>query len=501
MIAIFGSQMFNPGPLVRCHTFHRSRFSILHDLALCFMELADTAKKQARWVKHLSLSAPTIAFHASINNSFGKGSLIQLLRQFSVLHSDKKQISVGFIGYPNTGKSSIINTLKKKKVCTVAPIPGETKIWQYITLMRRIYLIDCPGIVPVSAKDSDTDTVLKGVVRVENLATPAEHIPALLERVRPEYLERTYGLERVEGGWHGEEGATVILTAIAKKSGKLLKGGEPDQEAAAKMVLNDWIRGKIPFFVAPPSKPEPGAASAHASSATATATTEAEKKAEEAQEQQELAEEKETKEMLEEQERSLGKVLGIKRVKGVEQPISKIVTMTKFLGDDARRYVEEEEEASVDDEDREMAEEEEEESGEDQEEEELAWDDVFPEEAAGGDAADGEEVVEEEDEDEDDDEEDEDVPSAKQLGKRKGKLFSYHIFFFFFFNNLLMPTQAMDSDEEEQTATKAKRMTTSKQKASNFYTHAVSPAFYHPITLLVLYSNFCPFFLECQEQK
>ncbi|OWZ66939.1 nucleolar GTP-binding protein 2 [Cryptococcus neoformans] len=401
----------------------------------------------ARWVKHLSLSAPTIAFHASINNSFGKGSLIQLLRQFSVLHSDKKQISVGFIGYPNTGKSSIINTLKKKKVCTVAPIPGETKVWQYITLMRRIYLIDCPGIVPVSAKDSDTDTVLKGVVRVENLATPAEHIPALLERVRPEYLERTYGLEHVEGGWHGEEGATFVLTAIAKKSGKLLKGGEPDQEAAAKMVLNDWIRGKVPFFVAPPTKPESGA-DAHVSSATTEKVQE--------QEQKELAEEKETMEMLEEQERSLGKVLGIKRVKGVEQPISKIVTMTKFLGDDARRYVEEEE-VDVDDVDKEMAEEDEdedddddvEESGEDQEEEELAWDDVFPEEAAGVDAADGEEV-EEDDEEEEGDEDEEDVPSAKQLGKRK----------------------AIDSDEEEQTATKAKRMTTNKQKASNFYTHA-----------------------------
>ncbi len=54
--------------------------------------------------------------------------------------------------------------------------PGETKVWQYITLMRRIYLIDCPGIVPVSAHDSETGTVLKGVVRVENLETPAEHI-------------------------------------------------------------------------------------------------------------------------------------------------------------------------------------------------------------------------------------------------------------------------------------------------------------------------------------
>ncbi|KIR60347.1 nucleolar GTP-binding protein 2 [Cryptococcus bacillisporus CA1873] len=399
----------------------------------------------ARWVKHLSLSAPTIAFHASINNSFGKGSLIQLLRQFSVLHSDKKQISVGFIGYPNTGKSSIINTLKKKKVCTVAPIPGETKVWQYITLMRRIYLIDCPGIVPVSAKDSDTDTVLKGVVRVENLATPAEHIPALLERVRPEYLERTYNLEHVEGGWHGEQGATVILTAIAKKSGKLLKGGEPDQEAAAKMVLNDWIRGKIPFFVAPPVKSE----LASQPGTSASSMTEAEKKKAEAEEE-ELAEERETMEMLEEQERSLGKVLGIKRVKGVEQPIGKIVTMTKFMGDDARRYVEEE----VVDLDKEMAEEEEEEEEEedddDGEDEELAWEDVFPEEA---DAVDGGEEVEENDEEETDDEdvdEEEAVPSAKQLGKRK----------------------AIDSDGEEETATRSKRMTTNKQKATNFYTHA-----------------------------
>src|SRR5688572_1383165 len=83
---------------------------------------------QAKWVKVLSQEYPTLAFHASINNSFGKGSLIQLLRQFSKLHADKKQISVGFFGYPNTGKSSIINTLRQKKVCTVAPIHGETKV-------------------------------------------------------------------------------------------------------------------------------------------------------------------------------------------------------------------------------------------------------------------------------------------------------------------------------------------------------------------------------------
>ncbi|RKP19546.1 NGP1NT-domain-containing protein [Rozella allomycis CSF55] len=200
----------------------------------------------AAWVKTLSKEYPTIAFHASINNSFGKGALIQLLRQYSRHHSDKKQISVGFIGYPNTGKSSIINTLRAKSVCSVAPIPGETKVWQYITLMKRIYLIDCPGIVPPSSDQSETDIVLKGVVRVENVQMPEDHIPALLERVKPVYLQRTYGI-------HSWDDHIDFLSQVAKKTGKLLKGGEPDLGTVSKMILNDWLRGKIPFFVAPPT--------------------------------------------------------------------------------------------------------------------------------------------------------------------------------------------------------------------------------------------------------
>ncbi len=49
------------------------------------------------------------------------------------------------------------------QVCKVAPIPGETKVWQYITLTKRIFLIDCPGVV-YHSQDSETDIVLKGVV-------------------------------------------------------------------------------------------------------------------------------------------------------------------------------------------------------------------------------------------------------------------------------------------------------------------------------------------------
>ncbi|PKU80948.1 nuclear/nucleolar GTPase 2-like [Dendrobium catenatum] len=115
------------------------------------------------WLRALSKEYPTLAFHASINKSFGKGSLLSVLRQFARLKSDKQAISVGFVGYPNVGKSSVINTLRTKNVCKVAPIPGETKVWQYITLTKRIFLIDCPGVV-YHNKDSETDIVLKGVV-------------------------------------------------------------------------------------------------------------------------------------------------------------------------------------------------------------------------------------------------------------------------------------------------------------------------------------------------
>lgn len=202
-----------------------------------------------RWVAVLSQDYPTLAFHASLTNPFGKGAFIQLLRQFGKLHTDKKQISVGFIGYPNVGKSSVINTLRSKKVCNVAPIAGETKVWQYITLMRRIFLIDCPGVVYPS-EDSETDIVLKGVVQVEKIKAPEDHIGAVLERAKPEYISKTYKID----SW---ENAEDFLEKLAFRTGKLLKGGEPDLQTVGKMVLNDWQRGRIPFFVKPPNADPP----------------------------------------------------------------------------------------------------------------------------------------------------------------------------------------------------------------------------------------------------
>ena len=127
----------------------------------------------------------------------------------------------------------------------MAPIPGETKIWQYITLMKRIYLIDCPGVVPPSNTDTPQDILLRGVVRVENVENPEQYIPAVLSKTKPQHIERTYQLK-------GYKDHIEFLELLARKGGRLLHGGEPDVDGVAKMVLNDFLRGKIPWFTPPP---------------------------------------------------------------------------------------------------------------------------------------------------------------------------------------------------------------------------------------------------------
>ncbi|THD23383.1 Nucleolar GTP-binding protein 2 [Fasciola hepatica] len=241
-----------------------------------------------RWKTILSEEYPTLIFHADMEKPIGKVAMMGLLRQLFALHGKHRpQISVGIIGYPNVGKSSIINALRSKKVCNVAPLAGETKVWQYVNLMRSIFLIDCPGVVyPDGA--TEAELVMKGVVRVEYLSQPDLYIGDVLARVRTDYLQARYRLPPLptvpdnfqsapetsastssstekpstdtviqspaEHAWNTDP--EVFLELVSRNTGKLLKGGEPDVMTTAKRVLNDFQRGKLPYFVKPPTVPD-----------------------------------------------------------------------------------------------------------------------------------------------------------------------------------------------------------------------------------------------------
>ena len=111
--------------------------------------------------------------------------------------------------------------------------------------VQRIYLIDCPGVCPPSSKDTPEDILLKGVIRVENVQHPGQYIDAVLRKTKPQHIERTYDVR-------GFTNAIEFLDMVARKGGRLLKGGEADADGVAKMVLNDFVRGKIPWFTPPP---------------------------------------------------------------------------------------------------------------------------------------------------------------------------------------------------------------------------------------------------------
>jgi nuclear GTP-binding protein len=113
--------------------------------------------------------------------------------------------------------------------------------------MKRIYMIDCPGIVPPNQQDSDEELLLRGSIRVENVEWPAQYVEAVLRRVEPKHLQRTYEVT-------GYQDSTAFLELLCRKQGRLLKGGEPDLDAVARIVLNDWIRGKIPWYTPLPAK-------------------------------------------------------------------------------------------------------------------------------------------------------------------------------------------------------------------------------------------------------
>ena len=83
----------------------------------------------------------------SSNVCLGADSVLQLLKNYCRNNGVKTAITVGIIGYPNVGKSSIINSLKRSRAVGVSSTAGFTRAIQEIQIDRNISLLDCPGII------------------------------------------------------------------------------------------------------------------------------------------------------------------------------------------------------------------------------------------------------------------------------------------------------------------------------------------------------------------
>uniref|UniRef100_A0A8C3HVX3 G protein nucleolar 3 like n=1 Tax=Chrysemys picta bellii TaxID=8478 RepID=A0A8C3HVX3_CHRPI len=172
----------------------------------------------------------------------GADCLLKVLANYSRSQDLKTAISVGVVGFPNVGKSSLINSLKRSRACSVGATPGVTKCLQEVQLDRHVKLLDCPGLVMATAA-TDAALVLRSCLKVEQVADPVTPVDAILRRCSKEQIMQHYGVPAYRD-------VTEFLAHLARRKGKLRKGGVPDHEKAAKAVLSDWMSGKISYFTA-----------------------------------------------------------------------------------------------------------------------------------------------------------------------------------------------------------------------------------------------------------
>ncbi|KAK0561536.1 nuclear GTP-binding protein nug1 [Tilletia horrida] len=209
-------------------------------------------------------SATSLAPHQQTQAALGAQSLISLLKNYSRSLNLKTSLTVGIFGAPNVGKSSLINSLKRARVCSVASTPGHTKVMQGVMLDKHVRLLDCPGIVFADAGDREHESVvqLRNVIKVESVADPTVPVEAILRRVPLHTIRKLYNLDVKSTSVPAEAldpttpvpdpDAQDFLLRLALQRGRLGRGGIPDTDATARSMLHDWNTGKIPFFTQPP---------------------------------------------------------------------------------------------------------------------------------------------------------------------------------------------------------------------------------------------------------
>lgn len=159
-----------------------------------------------------------------------------LLRNMILRFAETTPVTVGVVGYPNTGKSSVINALKGKGSAPTASVSGFTKGRQHIRVDNKIMIIDTPGVL--ADKDNKFSEKLTITASSTQTKDPEGAVFELLS-LHKEPVLYYYGLENEKGD--DEE----LLEAIALKLNRKIKGGLPDTLTAAKIVLKDWQQGKI----------------------------------------------------------------------------------------------------------------------------------------------------------------------------------------------------------------------------------------------------------------
>jgi ribosome biogenesis GTPase A len=180
------------------------------------------------------------SFFVSGTKNIGIGNLKkQLLIMGKRMKLKSNDINIGVIGYPNIGKSAIINALAKRARTKVARYAGTTRGLQFVNVGARLKVIDTPGVIPFYEKEAKLGMLgAKNPEKLKNPLRVAIQIIKLFRENSPESFKKFYGCD-----FKSDEYETLL--EIGRKRNFLIKGGIIDERRAILQVIRDWQKGNL----------------------------------------------------------------------------------------------------------------------------------------------------------------------------------------------------------------------------------------------------------------
>lgn len=148
------------------------------------------------------------------------------------------------LGIPNVGKSTLINSLSKRKGgAKVGNKPGVTKGNQWIKIKGDLELLDTPGILWPKFEDRyiGLNLAFTGAIKDEllDIETLSLELIEKLNSISISYIEKRYNIVT-----QAKTNYDIIME-IGRKRGCIVKGGEVDFEKASRIVIDEFRKGLL----------------------------------------------------------------------------------------------------------------------------------------------------------------------------------------------------------------------------------------------------------------